>query len=71
MNGPSVPAIKARLNLSSNHANTLERPIKTYAEVVINLLSCYDTDSVIAKAEAEIRNFKQGSLTPRNYSEKS
>lgn len=57
MNGPAAVAINARLNLSSNDANRHAGTIKTYSEVVNQLLAYYTTDAVIAKANEEIRNF--------------
>lgn len=66
--GPALADIKARSTLLSNDANRHKGTITTYVEVVNHVLRRYATDAVIAKADEEIRNFKQGSVTPFDFS---
>lgn len=70
MIGIILAATKVRWTLLSNDANRHEGAIKFYARVVKHLLRSYETDAVIAKAGEEICNFKQGSLTPWDFSQK-
>lgn len=64
MNGLLHAAINARIILSSNDANSRQDTIKTSTRVVRHLLTRYDADTVIARADEEIRNVKQVSFTP-------
>lgn len=50
--------------MSSNEANRHEGAITIYGEVASHLVTRYATDFIIGKADKEIRNFKQGLLTP-------
>lgn len=70
MNGPAVAAIKARWTFSSKFAIKHEKTITSYADGVNHLLSSCANDAVIASVDEEIRNFKQGSITPWDFSEK-
>lgn len=64
MSGPALAPTKTRLTVSSNDANRHEGTIITYAKVISHLLKRYDADTVISKADEEIRNFKQALSTP-------
>lgn len=70
INGSTLAAIKARVNLLPNDANRHKGPFTTYAEVVNHVLGCLATDTVITRADEEIHNFKQVSVTPWDISEK-
>lgn len=70
MCGPALADIKTRWTLLSNDPNKYERTISSYAGVVNHLIGRYSTNPVIAKANKDIRSFKQCSLTPWDLSEK-
>lgn len=61
MNGSVLAAIKTRLASSSNNGNM--------HEVVSDLVGRYATEAVITKADEEICEFKEGSLTPWDFSQ--
>lgn len=68
MTGPALATIKVRLTLSSKDVNMHKVTIASHAEVVNHLFTRYATDEVVAKADEEIRIFKQGSWRPWDLS---
>lgn len=64
MNGLALPAVKLQLTVLSNDANRHCTTITVYAKVVYHLSRWSVTDDVNARADEEIRDFKQGSQTP-------
>lgn len=54
MTGPALSAIKAHLTISSNDVSTNRLTTKSCAEVFNHLLRRYETNTVIAKLDAEI-----------------
>lgn len=58
MSVPALSAIEALSTLSFNLEKQHEGTITSYARVMRYLLRGYATDAVIAKADEEIRNFK-------------
>lgn len=69
MSSSALATIKGRLTVSSNDSNKQKDKIKSYARLVIQLLSRYVTDTVIAKADDDIWKFKQSSLTLQDFSQ--
>lgn len=64
MNGSTLSVIKSQFAQLSNNTNRHERTITTSATVVDHVLKHYAADAVIVKADEEILNFNEGSLTP-------
>lgn len=58
MSFPALAVVKMRLALSSNEANRHEGTTTPYVKVVNHLLRRYATDTVAAKAEEKLCNFK-------------
>lgn len=54
----------------SNDPKRYEGMITNYAAVVSHLLRRYGFDGGTVKADEEIRNFKERSLTPSDFSQK-
>lgn len=71
MNSPALAVIKTPSTLSWNDANRHERTITTYVQVVSHLLRRYATDAVTARADEEMFNIKEGSLTTWEFLKKS
>lgn len=64
MSSPALATIKGKLNISSKYPNKHERKISSYTAVVNYLLRQYGIDAVTGKPDKDIKNFKQGLLTP-------
>lgn len=67
MNGPALASIRARLTLSSNDGNRHKGTIACYAGVLNQLLRRYATDTVVARADEEMCNYKQVLLKPLDF----
>lgn len=69
MTGPALAMIEAHLTFSSNVVNKPRGTITSYPEIIKQLLRRYATEAVIANVDDEIRNFKQESFTPWDFSQ--
>lgn len=70
MTGFALATIKTLLILSSNDAYWHEGTIASYAGETNHLRRRHASDSVITKTDEYVRNFKPGSLTTWDVSQK-
>lgn len=63
MKGPALATINVRMTLLSNDTNRHEDTSTSYAKVVNHVAGRYAANTSIVKADENIDDFKQSSLT--------